>query len=74
MIKKHLGKYIEAAVTSVSALAGGGYVFAVKDAGEIKILADGNGSIMCSAFDEYTDFSSYLVPECINDKGIEVSR
>ena len=74
VIKKHLGKYIEAAVTPVSAIAGGGYVFAVKDAGEIKILADGNGAIMCSFFDEYPDFSSYLVPECIDDNGIGVSR
>ncbi|MFA6982150.1 MAG: DUF333 domain-containing protein [Patescibacteria group bacterium] len=74
VIKKHLGKYISASVVPITADVGGGYVFAVKDNDEIKILADGNGAIMCTSFDEYPEFSTYLVPECINEEGVGVAR
>jgi len=74
VIKKHLGQYIEGAVLPVSAPAGGGYVFAVKQGNDIKVLADGNGAIMCTSFDDYPDFSTYLVPECIDEAGNPVSR
>jgi putative hemolysin len=74
VIYKHLGKYIEGGVVSVSAPAGGGYVFAVKDNDAVKVLADGNGAIMCSAFSDYPDFPSYLVPTCIDENGIAVAR
>ena len=68
VINKHLGRDIGAGVVPVNADVGGGYVFAVKtEDGIIKILADGNGSIMCSSFKDYPDFSAYLVPECTDD-------
>ncbi|RJR26783.1 DUF333 domain-containing protein [candidate division WWE3 bacterium] len=74
VIHKHLGKYIGGGVVPASSSAGGGYFFAVKDGTDIKVLADGNGSIMCSAFDEYPDYPSYLVPECIDIAGNIVTR
>lgn len=74
VIRNHLGKYIEASVIPISAEAGGGYVFAVKTDEGIEILADGNGSIMCSSFQEYPDFPSYLVSECIDESGEIVLR
>jgi putative hemolysin len=67
VIYKHLGKYIEAGVVPVSEPAGGGYVFAVKNEDGVKIVADGNGAIMCSSLESYPDFPSYLIPECIDD-------
>ena len=66
VIYKHLGRYIAGGVIPVSAPAGGGYVYAVKDGDEIKVLADGNGAIMCDSFDKYPDFPSYLVSECVD--------
>lgn len=75
VINKHLGKYIGGGVVPISAPAGGGYVFAVKDdSGNISIVADGNGAIMCNALDEYSDFPTYLIAECIDDKGNPVER
>lgn len=74
VIYKHMGKYIEGGVVPVSEPAGGGYVFAVKDGGEVKVLADGNGIIMCSSFKDYPDFPSYLVPQCIDAGGEIVQR
>ncbi len=74
VINKHLGKYISGSVLPVSGDAGGGYVFAVKDNGKIKVLADGNGAIMCSYFDDYPDFPSYLIPECVDVSGQLMSR
>ena len=74
VIYKHFGKYIEGGVVPVSTLGGGGYVFAVKEDGQIKVLADGNGAIMCNALSEYPEFPAYLVPECIDEKGNQVSR
>jgi putative hemolysin len=74
VIYKHLGKYIGGGVVGVSVPAGGGYVFAVKEGEEIKILADGNGSIMCASFEGYPDFPSYLIPECVDKSGNPVIR
>ncbi len=74
VISKHLGKYIGGGVKPTVADVGGGYVYAVKEGGVMKILADGNGSIMCSSFEDYPDFPSYLVPECIDDEGNPVDR
>ncbi len=68
IIHNHLGRDIGGGVVATSGEAGGGYVFAHKsDGGIISIVADGNGSIMCSALAEYPDFSTYLIPECIDD-------
>lgn len=67
VIKTHLGDEIEAAVVPVSVPAGGGYVFAKKVAGEMEIVADGNGVIMCSSLTEYPDFSTYLIASCSED-------
>lgn len=74
IIYKHLGKYIAGGVVPVDILGGGGYVFAVKDEGKIKVLADGNGAIMCNSFKDYPDFPSYLVSECVDEGGNLVTR
>lgn len=74
VINKHLGKYIGGGVKPTVADVGGGYVFAVKEDGVVKVLADGNGSIMCSSFEDYPDFPSYLVAECIDNEGNPVNR
>lgn len=75
VIYKHLGKYIEGGVVPISMPAGGGgYVFAVKENDEIKIVADGNGMITCKMLDNYPDFSSYLIPQCVDNNGDLVSR
>jgi putative hemolysin len=75
IIHKHLGKYISGGVVPVSRLGGGGYVFAVKDeGGDIKIVADGNGAIMCSMLEEYSDYPAYLIPECIDEDGKQIIR
>jgi putative hemolysin len=68
LISKHLGKYIAGSVSPVDKVGGGGYFFAVKDGDLIEVLADGNGIIACSSFDDYPDFSTYLVPECVDEK------
>ena len=67
VIKKHLGENIQGAVVPVSALAGGGYVFAVKKDGKVEIVADGNGAITCSMLENFPDFSTYLIPECYDE-------
>jgi hypothetical protein len=72
VIYKHLGIWIGGGVVPISEPGGGGYFFAVKDGDVVKVLADGNGVIMCSSFKDYPDFSTYLVPECIDDETQEV--
>lgn len=75
VIHKHLGKYISGGVVPISAPAGGGYVFAVKDeSGNIEIVADGNGAIMCAMLEDYPDFPSFLIPECISETGNPMTR
>lgn len=74
VIRKHLGKYIEGSVIPISVPAGGGYVFAVKTDNEIKILADGNGAILCEYLFDYPDFPSYLISECVDSSGNVISR
>ena len=71
VIKTHLGDEIEAAVVPVSVPAGGGYVFAKKVGNKMEIVADGNGSIMCSMLVDYPDFSTYLIPQCVDDESFE---
>lgn len=73
-IYQHLGKYIGGGVVPVSVPAGGGYVFAVKENDEIKIVADGNGVIMCDQLVNYPDYPSYLIPECVDQTGNSISR
>ena len=67
VINKHLGKYISGSVKPNDPVGGGGYVFAVKDGDTVKVLADGNGSITCSAFEDYPDFPTYLIPGCYDE-------
>lgn len=74
VIDRHLGKYISGGVIPVSGFAGGGYVFALKEGDEIKIIADGNGSIMCNSIENYPDYPTYLIPECIDEAGKIVIR
>jgi putative hemolysin len=74
-IKKHLGRDILGAVVPKSTpIAGGGYVFAVKDENGVTVLADGNGIIQCSSFAKYPDFSTYLLPDCLDDSGNIIKR
>jgi hypothetical protein len=74
VIYKHLGKYIEGGVVPVSAPGGGGYVFASKDDDKIAIVADGNGAILCSMLEDHSDFPTYLIPECIDETGNQITR
>ena len=67
VIKNHLGKYISGSVNPIDEMVGGGYFFAVKEGDIVKVLADGNGSILCSSFKDYPDYSSYLIPECYDE-------
>jgi len=69
VITKHLGQYIAGSVVQVSTFGGGGYVFAAKNGQNIDIVADGNGTISCSVFDEHPDFPSYLIYECVDASG-----
>lgn len=55
------GKY---ASGGVSAQGGGGYFFAEKVNGQWEIVADGNGTILCSSLVKYSDFPKTLIPEC----------
>lgn len=74
VINKHLGTYIEGSVVPVDLLGGGGYVFAVKEEDAVKVLADGNGIISCESFEDYPDFSTYLVPSCVDANGNIIER
>lgn len=66
LIRTHFGKYIGGSVSPIDGY-GGGYVFAVKEGNIVKVLADGNGQIMCSYFKDYPEFPRYLVPECLDE-------
>lgn len=74
VIHKHLGKYITGGVVPISAPGGGGYVFAVKENGEIKIVADGNGVIMCEMLKEYPEYPAYLLSHCVSENGEIIER
>ncbi len=55
--------------------AGGGFFFAAKVDEQWKIVADGNGAIMCSSLKDYPDFPNDMIPECYNeDTGKVVKR
>lgn len=74
VINKHLGRDISGSVVPVSEPAGGGYVFASKENGVVKIVADGNGIISCKQLEEFPDYSTYLIPSCVNDNGDLIER
>lgn len=75
VIHEHLGRDIAGGVVPVDFPGGGGYVFATKDdSGNIKIVADGNGAIMCEMLEDYPGYSSYLIPECIDESGTPIIR
>lgn len=73
-IHKHLGKYIAGGVVPISEPGGGGYVFAAKENGEIKIVADGNGVIMCAMLKDYPDYPVYLISACVDETGDLIQR
>ncbi len=73
-IKNHFGKYIGGYVVPISEPAGGGYVFAVKENNDIKVVADGNGVIMCESLKDYPDFPSYLISNCVDEAGNSSAR
>lgn len=53
---------------TVNAQGGGGMWFAAKVSGVWKIVADGNGSIMCSNLKPYPNFPANMIPECWDDQ------
>ncbi len=55
------GKYASGTAT---ANGGGGYFYAAKVNGVWEIVADGNGSILCSSLTKYPDYPKTLIPEC----------
>lgn len=57
------GKYASGTVTNNG---GGGYFYAIKDATNWVIVADGNGMIECSSLTKYPDYPVTLIPECYN--------
>jgi len=64
------GKYASGGAT---AKGGGGYFFAIKENGQWKIVADGNGTISCESLKPYPDYPTTLIPECwdeINQKNV----
>jgi len=73
-INRHLGQYIGASVVPVSVLGGGGYVFAARVGGELKIVADGNGAIMCDSLVAYPSYPPLLIPECLDFSGNPIKR
>lgn len=74
VIRKHLGNFIEGSVDPVSDFGGGGYVFAAKTVSGMKIVADGNGIISCDSFKDFPEFSTYLVPSCVDKEGNLINR
>ena len=47
----------------------------IKDSeGNIEIVADGNGAIMCKVLTDYPEYPTYLIPECIDDSGNPIAR
>lgn len=60
-ISTNNGKYASGTVT---ADGGGGYFYAIKVNGVWKIVADGNGVILCTNLIDYPDYPKTLIPEC----------
>jgi hypothetical protein len=56
-LKTNDGRYASGSVP-------GGYVFAAKANGNWEIVADGNGSILCSQLAKFPDFPTSLIPAC----------
>lgn len=67
-VSKNDGIYASGGVEEKNSQVGGGYFFAVKDAGIWKIVADGNGTIDCENLVPYPDYPISLIPECYNMK------
>lgn len=74
VIRHHFGKYIGGSVLPISEPAGGGYVFAVKVGDDVKIVADGNGIITCEMLEDYPDYPTYLISDCVDAGGNLRSR
>jgi|GEM_PF-929358 len=61
-ITENTGQYANGGVRFAGEISGGWWL-AAKVAGAWKIVADGNGSVMCSNIEDY-DFPTSMVPEC----------
>lgn len=61
-IKENKGDYASGGVKFEGEI-GGGWFLAAKKSGEWIIVADGNGTVMCSSIESY-DFPVSMVPEC----------
>lgn len=61
-ISKQQGNYISGGITFEGEM-GGGWFLAYKEGGKWKIVADGNGTVMCADIEPY-NFPVSMVPEC----------
>jgi len=61
-IKENDGNYVSGGVKFEGEI-GGGWFLAAKQNGQWTIVADGNGTVMCSSIESY-DFPVSMVPEC----------
>lgn len=59
---------------TVSGQGGGGYFYAAKVNGVWKIVADGNGSIMCADLVKYPDYPVSLIPECYDQATAKIIK
>lgn len=66
-ISKNDGTYASGGVKDKGSEVGGGYFFAVKDKGEWKIVADGNGTISCASLVPYPNYPSSMISECFDE-------
>ncbi|MCX6732668.1 MAG: hypothetical protein NTV98_03965 [Candidatus Roizmanbacteria bacterium] len=63
-VNKNDGIYASGSVSENQ--GGGGYFYAKKVGSEWKIVADGNGMIMCEALKDYPDYPKTMIPSCYN--------
>lgn len=66
-ISKNDGQYVSGGVRETNSEVGGGYFYAVKDNGEWKIVADGNGTISCESLSPYPNYPVSMISECYNE-------
>ena len=67
-VQKNTGMFASGGVRETASEVGGGYWFAAKRGAAWEIVADGNGTIMCSSLAVYPDFPADMIPECYNEE------
>jgi len=73
-VKKDTGKYAEGSITPKEPGVGGGYFFAAKTDTGWKIIASGNGAILCEWLEPYPDFPTDMIPECVDSNWNPIQR